>query len=127
MNSLQVDQSNNTPRVLFNPQSGNLELSGKCIPENSKAFFQSIYAWMREYANSPAASTTVNVQLDYFNTSSAKCIFDLFRMLDQLQQEQSSQVTINWNYHEDDSDMLEVGEDFQKLLKSTFNLISFTN
>ena len=101
--------------------------SGKCIPENSRLFFQPIYDWLRIYANAPAASTTLNVQLDYFNTSSAKCLVDLFRMLDQLQQSQVSQVIINWSYHEDDTDMLEVGEDFQKLLKTTFNFIAFNN
>ena len=70
------------------------------------------------------ANKTIRVDLSfmYFNTSSSKCLFDLFKTLKQLKKN-GKDVEINWYYEEDDDDMMETGEDFADLLGLDFNFV----
>jgi hypothetical protein len=63
----------------------------------------------------------VNVQLEYFNTSSSKCILDVFKKLESINGRTS--ITINWHFEEDDEDMLEAGEDYQAIINIPFKMI----
>ena len=78
--------------------------------------------WLDEYWQSPQEKTEVHVQLEYFNTSSSKCILDLFKKLESIAK-QGHDVTIKWYYEEDDEDMLEAGEDYQSIISVPFEMI----
>jgi hypothetical protein len=62
------------------------------------------------------------VQLEYFNTSSSKCILDLFKKLE-LVRATGNEVTVYWHYEADDEDMLEAGEDYQAIINLPFKMI----
>lgn len=110
-----------TPRIFFDASTGNFELSGRSIPENSIEFYKSTMHWLDEYSKSPAEKTTLNVKLEYFNTSSSKCLVEILRKLESMKDQ--SNVSILWHYEEEDEDMLESGEDFKNLLKIPLTLI----
>jgi hypothetical protein len=78
--------------------------------------------WLEKYAAKPQSSTNVNIQLEYFNTSSSKCILDVFKKLEAINKG-GSQVVINWYYEEDDEDMLEAGEDYQAIINVPFKMV----
>jgi hypothetical protein len=78
--------------------------------------------WLEEYAKSPLEKTSVNVQLEYFNTSSSKCILDVFKKLEAIHKAKN-EVVINWYYEEDDEDMLEAGEDYESIIRVPFKMI----
>lgn len=59
---------------------------------------------------------------EYFNTSSAKCIFDLFKVLKDYQRK-GCNVIVNWHYDEEDEDMREIGEDYEALLGIEFSFV----
>jgi hypothetical protein len=120
------EQSPKTPLISFDPSGGNFELKGKSIPENSVLFYKPLFEWLDNYVEKPAATTTLNIQLDYFNTSSSKCIVDLFKKLELISKNAKGEAVINWLYDEQDDDMLEAGEDYKSIIKIPFNLISFT-
>lgn len=120
------EQSAKTPFIQFDPGTGKFEMKGKSIPENSKGFYQSLYDWLDQYVSHAAPNTTLDIQLDYFNTASAKCIVDLFKKLENIEKLGKSKVIINWHYNEDDGDMQEAGQDYQSIIKLNFNLISFS-
>lgn len=125
MEKLQIASTPKTPFISFDSDSGILEMRGKSIPENSKAFFEPIYAWIEQYRQQAKPQTILEIQLDYFNTSSAKCIADFFKKLDNLHVTGVTSIIVNWHYNEDDGDMQEAGADFASLMKIPFNLISF--
>ena len=66
------------------------------------------------------------MQLEYFNTSSSKCILDVFKKLENLHNKSVAEVVINWYYEEDDEDMLEAGEDYQSILKLPFKMVEIS-
>ena len=111
-----------TPYVRIDGESGVIEIKGRSIPENSVEFYKPLIEWLDNYGNSPLESTSVNVQLEYFNTSSSKCILDIFKKLE-LVYKKGSKVEINWYYEEDDEDMFEAGEDYQSIISIPFKMI----
>lgn len=121
MEILSIQQGIKTPNINFNP-SGMLEISGKSIPENSIDFYKPVYDWLDGYVQNPQSKTELKVQLEYFNTSSSKCLLDIFRKLEPLQSSGKSSVTVNWLYEEDDEDIMEAGDDYKTIVKLPFSI-----
>lgn len=115
-------KAHKTPSVNFNASTGILEIKGRSIPENSIEFYKPLIEWIEKYGASPQPKTVVNIQLEYFNTSSSKCILDVFKRLEAIVNS-GHDVLINWHYEEDDEDMLEAGEDYQSIIKVPFKMI----
>lgn len=122
MENLHLEGSAKTPSIHFDAASGNLELKGRSIPENSVEFYKPLNDWIDSYGKSPVSDTTVDVKLEYFNTSSSKCILDLFKKLESISGEKTK-VTVNWYFEEDDEDMEEAGQDYKAIIGLDFNII----
>lgn len=119
MEDIRIEGTPKTPTVNFITDEGLLEIKGRSIPENSIEFYKPLIDWIESYAQTPKDSTNINIQLEYFNTSSSKCILDLFKKLEAINQN----ITINWYYEEDDEDMLEAGEDYEAIINIPFKMI----
>ena len=121
MEKLLLEPGPKTPHILLD-DSGYMELKGKSIPENSVEFYKPVFDWLDKYATSPKPTTKVLVELEYFNTSSSKCILDVFRKLEAIHKSGKSAVSISWLYDEEDEDMMETGEDYQTIVKVPFTI-----
>jgi len=119
MEDLKHEGSAKTPVVEFS-SNGELLLKGRSIPENSIEFYKPLIEWLESYSESPNSTTVLSVQLEYFNTSSSKCILDVFKKLESVS---GSEITVKWHYEEDDEDMLEAGEDYQAIINIPFKMI----
>ena len=122
METLIIEGTPKTPSVKFDVE-GTLEIKGRSIPENSIEFYKPMVDWLDTYSTKSKAATNVNIQLEYFNTSSSKCILDVFKKLEGIHKGGASQVVINWHYEEDDEDMLEAGEDYQAIINVPFKMV----
>ena len=83
MEDLILEGSAKTPVVELKG-NGELLLKGRSIPENSIEFYKPIIDWIDNYSQSVNDQTVLSVQLEYFNTSSSKCILDVFKKLESL-------------------------------------------
>ncbi len=122
MEPISIEGTAKTPNVKFDFHSGILEIKGRSIPENSIEFYKPLVDWLDEYGNNAKDLTQVNIQLEYFNTSSSKCILDVFKKLEAIHKG-NHEVVINWFYEEDDEDMLEAGEDYESIIRVPFKMI----
>ncbi len=122
MDALRISGAARTPEIHFEP-TGVLKLAGRSIPENAVELYRPALEWVDEYVKSPAACTTLNMQLEYFNTSSSKVLLNLFKRLAELS-ESGATVEVKWYYAEDDEDMMEAGEDFRQIVKLPFELVA---
>lgn len=116
-----IESTPKTPAIKFDSKQGKLEIKGRSIPENSVEFYKPLVESLDKYASSPSTPTQVDIQLEYFNTASSKCILDVLKRLETIHR-QGNQVIINWYYEEDDEDMREAGEDYQAIVNLTFNM-----
>ncbi len=122
MEPISIEGTAKTPTVKFDSETGVMEIKGRSIPENSIEFYKPLVDWLDGYSREPKGLTQVNVQLEYFNTSSSKCILDVFKKLEGIQKGKQ-EVIINWYYEEDDEDMLEAGEDYESIIRVPFKMI----
>ena len=81
MEGITIEGTPKTPTINFDIATGHLEIKGRSIPENSIEFYKPIVELLDRYAAKPQANTNVKIQLEYFNTSSSKCILDIFKKL----------------------------------------------
>lgn len=110
--------------VNLDAEKGLVEIKGRSIPENSIAFYEPLVNWLNEYSKNPQPQTVFNIHLEYFNTSSSKCILDVFKKAENIHNDGKSKVVVNWYYEEDDDDMLEAGEDYQSIVDLPFEMIA---
>jgi hypothetical protein len=122
MENLILEGSAKTPSIKFDAVNGVLELKGRSIPENSVEFYNPLNDWIDTYGSSPQPMTILDMKLEYFNTSSSKCILDLFKQLEGLNGK-GTEVKVNWYFEEDDEDMEEAGEDYQAIIGLEFKMV----
>ncbi len=122
MENIRLNGTPKTPSVSFNFENGIIELRGRSIPENSVEFYTPLNDWIELYGKSPQPVTTFDVKLEYFNTSSSKCLLDIFKLLKDIHGN-GTDVRINWYFEKDDEDMEEAGEDYQAIIPLPFKMI----
>jgi hypothetical protein len=126
MDTLSIEGTPKTPTVRFDGSKGLVEIKGRSIPENSIEFYRKLVDWLEAYAKEPQPQTQVNIQLEYFNTSSSKCILDVFKKLEAIHKITQG-VSISWFYDEDDEDMLEAGQDYESIIRIPFKMLEVSD
>jgi len=121
MDQYRLEPGRNTPLIDLRPD-GNIRLSGRSIHENVAEFYQPIFEWVDEYLLDPPDSTCIDIQLEYFNSASAKYVIKLLQKFRKVLFK-DKKLIINWFYEEGDEDILERGEYFSSVLDVTFNFV----
>ena len=123
MKNLIIKGEAKTPTVEFNYDSGELVISGRSIPENSIEFYKPIIEWLELLKVSDRDNIVLDIKLEYFNTSSSKCILDVFKKLEEIRSV-GKEANIRWFFEGDDEDMEEAGQDFSAIIKVPLELIT---
>ena len=116
---INIEASSKTPQIRANFAEGKVEISGRSIPENSIDFYKPLLDALSQFAENPVSKAELIVYLDYFNTSSSKCLLDVFKCFEQVHGKNNNTVIV-WKYDEDDEDMQEAGEDYESILNVPF-------
>ncbi len=134
MEKLIIEATVNSPRIILDPEEKKFEFSGESRPENVRNFYLPVLEWlekftsnqsgMKEPERTPALNCLFN--FEYFNSTSAKYILDIFKSLNALNS-LGVGLDIKWLYEEDDEDMLEVGEEMSRMSKLKFEYIISDN
>jgi hypothetical protein len=121
MKEMKIEQTFTSPLINLKG-TGQLIIHGKSMPENSLEFYQPVFNWIDGYSQYPASITILDVNLEFFNSSSSKCILTILKGLEKIKK-QGVEVSINWHYTDDDEEMLEAGKDFAAILNLGFSFI----
>jgi len=124
MEFINIEATDETPRVMLNPETHVFEFSGKSLPEDVTQFYNPLMEWLEAYQENPGANTKAIFKMDYFNTASSKLILDILMLLEEIHEETDS-VSVEWHYREDDEDMEEAGEEYADIVDVPFEPISF--
>jgi hypothetical protein len=123
MNPLFIIGSNDCPTILLDKEKGTFEISGQSLPEEAISFYLPVIEWFEEYIKEPLPETILTLDLDYCNSSSTKAIADVLEVLEDYYKG-GGKVEVRWIYMEDDDDMLDVGKEFQEIIKVPFAFIA---
>ena len=117
---MQLAATQRTP--LMEISGSSCRIVGECYPENIQEFSSPVMTELKSVVPD-SGSYTVELELFYFNSSSAKFFFDFFEFFEE-KAEAGLTVNVNWNYRLDDDTMLEAGEDFaEDMIKCKFELV----
>ena len=121
MDELRIPPSKNTPEIILLP-SGIIKIRGRSIHENVTEFFSPVEDWITGYILEPADVTCVDLNLEYFNSASAKVLIHLLQKITYVSLKHKKFI-INWYYEDGDEDIFERGEYFSSVLDVPFNFI----
>jgi hypothetical protein len=121
MKELRQTATKNTPEIILSPE-GRIRIKGRSIHENVAEFFAPVEDWMSEYLENPADITYVDMNLEYFNSASAKIFIHLMQRITTVTLK-NKKFIFNWYYEDGDEDILERGEYFASILDVPFNFI----
>ena len=118
-----IEKKKKTFGVILDKENNTFLFEGQSIPENTIDFFKPIFDWLYEYKKAPLEKTIVDMNFEYYNTSTSMLLLDVFRILDEINKKGNS-VKIIWHYLEGDADIQEAGEDYQGILNLPFEFES---
>lgn len=121
MNTIHITATNKTPQISGNIDEGTLSIVGKSLPENPREFYKPFSEWLKDFNDSTSNKIEVNLDIEYFNTSTSNMLVELFRQLSEMSS--TREVSVNWKYEEDDVDMEDVGNDFKVMVGDIVNLV----
>jgi|TARA_B100000282_G_C31537933_1_gene401566 hypothetical protein len=115
------EQTQRTPYVELT--SNYCAIRGECYPENIAEWSGPVLEGLEESMSLGHGTFKVVIELYYFNSSSAKFLFDFFEYLEETA-ETGREIVIHWCYRTEDDTMLEAGEDFREdLERCTYELV----
>jgi hypothetical protein len=120
MQILNLEGTEDTPKIILDKTNGIFEISGRSLPEDTAEFYKPVLEWLDTYAGAPKPTTNFTFKLEYFNTASSKLILDILSKLESI-----SGTTISWYFHEDDEDMEEAGTEFSELVEVPFEFKTY--
>lgn len=121
MELMRISPSKNTPEIILDPK-GIIRIRGRSIHENVTEYFAPVEEWITGYIESPAEVTCVDMNLEYFNSASAKVFIHLLQKITYVTLKHKKFI-FNWYFEDGDEDILERGEYFASVLDVPFNYV----
>jgi hypothetical protein len=133
MQKLYTSPTKTTPEINFSPEEGIFIISGNSSPEDVREMYYPVIEWVnifvgeilsgKESAYTKDKPLILKVDLEYFNSSSAKFLLDIFSEMKRLNSAKIPFI-IEWHYDEQDIDMLDAGQDISLLVETKFNYVA---
>jgi hypothetical protein len=132
MDKLIISPTHTTPEIRFSVEDNIFQIRGNSRPEDVRALYYPVIEWIKELADN-IISNKINiyskenplrfhVDLLYFNSSSAKFLYDIFSELKRLS-DAGITLIVEWVYEKEDIDMLDAGKDIALLAEMEFTYI----
>jgi hypothetical protein len=120
---LKKENTGSAPEVLIDEEKQFMRIAGESFQENTIEFFKEINDWLEEYLKSEFSAFTFECDMKYFNSSTAKLLFNMLLNMD-ASAAPGKKITVNWITTADNDIILECGEEFKKEMSNLeFNLI----
>lgn len=119
MDPLHIDATKVSPEVTLNKEENIFRIAGRSLVEDPGKFYMPIYNWLEAYTKDPNDSTTLEFDLEYFNSSSARQVMKLIMVLEDISEKD---VTIKWLYEDGDDMSRERGEEIAAVCKLDFQI-----
>ena len=126
METLLIDGTEETPQVEFNTETSVYTISGRSLPEDATKFYDQLVDWVKAFCEKPKSEFALNINLDYFNSSSAKQLVELMILLEALDKK-DCKVTIIWLYEEEDELMETRGKEIESIIDLPFTFSPITD
>ena len=125
MNTYHIPQTNSTPSIFFDRKSELLKIEGRSLSSDPDSFYQPLEDLINRHLEQQN-SLQCTISLEYFNSSSVRCLLGLFKVMEQHALK-GKHVSIRWLYDFNDEDSRDFAHDMQSLLKIPIAAIPVSN
>ncbi len=132
MEKLLISPTLTTPEIRFSVEENIFRISGTSSPEDVRALYYPVIEWIKLFVDNIVNGTIdkystenpVKFEIDllYFNSSSAKFLYDIFSELKRIAPS-GIPVIVEWYYEKDDHDLKEAGSDISLLAGMEFTFV----
>lgn len=125
---LVISRTSSSPQIYFDPDNSIYEISGESRPLDVPGFYEPVLNWLDDFSKNldnlkiSKGPIDINLNFEYFNSLSAKYIFDFCKQLAHIRSK-GKKINIKWHYDADDPDMLEAGREISRISKIPFEFI----
>ena len=123
METLRLEQTDDSPLVELDQENNRFEISGKSLPEDVVDFYMPVLDWLNVYRANPNPKTEFSFKLIYFNTASSKLILDILMIFEEMVEDGHS-VTVKWFSLQSDEDMQEAGKEYEEMVDVPFEHVT---
>ena len=135
MQELHISPTSTSPEVHFSPEENIFLIRGISTPEDVRALYYPVIEWIKNYINELLIAKQKNknakgeaplkfkIDLEYFNSSSAKFLYDIFMELQRLIPADVP-FLVEWVYEKEDLDLKEAGSDIASLAGMEFIFVA---
>lgn len=128
MDTLYIKKTESSPEIILDAKNNSYKLTGESRPENIRKFYDPVFNWFKTYflelqKNSKNVSINLEINFEYFNTSTAKMIYDLIMYLNNECKALSGDFKVTWKHDALDDDIRESGKELQKFTGVSFDFI----
>jgi hypothetical protein len=121
--NLSVPGSQSSPSIRADWKAGVVVMSGESYPENSFELYDQLIQWIDSYLSSAEHSLTLELHLNYLNTSSIRFMIDIFDSL-QTAFEDGKEVLVQWMFDNRNPRSAELGAEFKEDYTFPFLILS---
>jgi hypothetical protein len=132
MQKFYISPTSTTPEVHLSPKDNIFIIRGISSPEDVRAMYYPVIEWVKNYVNELIEAKNcvytlhsplrLKTELMYFNSSSAKFLYDIFLEMKRLIPAGIPYV-VEWIYDEEDIDLKEAGADIALLVEMEFSYV----
>lgn len=133
MQKLIIEPTKNTPEIIFSPDDNIFLIKGVSSPEDVRALYYPVIEWVNIFIDDimdgtlklygENAPVILKIDLSYFNSSSAKFLYDILSEMKRLFKA-GVPFIVEWYYDNEDIDMKEAGTDMSFMVEMDFNFVA---
>jgi len=133
MERLYFSPTNAAPEIIFSLEENIFSITGTSRPEDVRSLYYPVIDWLKRlvdniingnhYNFSSENPFKLKIDLSYFNSSSAKFLFDIFSELKSISAS-GTPVVVEWYYDNDDPELKEAGEDISSMAGMKFKYVA---
>lgn len=121
LQTFESTETRDKPYIILDQKNNCFEIKGNSLPEDTTLFYTPVIEWVIEYAKDPNKQTHLICDLEYFNSSSAKMLYELFLELGKIK-DTGKEIKVTWYFDPDDHLIEEKGLEFQSILDFPFEI-----
>jgi hypothetical protein len=132
MEKLLIKKTTTTPEIHLSPEDNIFHIRGTSSPEDVRALYYPVIEWVNLFCTEILEQNAIpysnenplifKADLEYFNSSSAKFLYDIFLEFKKLTTS-GIPVLIEWHFEEEDIDLKEAGLDIALLAGMEFTYV----
>ncbi len=133
MEKFKLESTQTTPDIILSPDERIFSIKGMSAPEDVRALYYPVIEWLEKFCQeiqqgkynifNEVNPLTLTIDLNYFNSASAKFLFDILLEFKKIETLGVPLVT-EWYYEEDDQDMREADEDISEMVEMELKFIT---